>query len=481
MSFALLLPALPEIGLSFMGMFFLILGVFRGNQSVRMISWLTVIALVAFMAILVGLDMSHKHFLFKQYFVMDHFSYFFKILIVAAVSISLYLSLNFNEYAGMNRFEYPVLLLFATIGMMMMVSAHDMMSLYVGLELQSLSLYVIAAFMRDDVQSSEAGLKYFILGSLSSGLFLYGASLIYGFTGTTNFTDLNHFFVANEMGQGVYLGVVFVLAGLVFKISVVPFHMWTPDVYEGAPTPVTALFSMAPKIAAMGMFVRVFMEPFAEAFSETQVLLIWGSVLSMFVGSLGALRQQNIKRFLAYSSIGHVGFALLGLVAGTEEGVRNLLLYLVIYLFMNAGVFGVILSLRRDGKYITRIDELAGLSKTNPMLAFVMTVLMFSMAGIPPLAGFFAKFYVFMSVIHAELYTVAILGVLASVVAAYYYLWIIKVIYFDRPPENSTLYSDPELRPILLISIFIVVFFFLFANPVLNFAMHGAKALFVVG
>ena len=478
MSFLGLLPAFPEIGLSILGMIYLVVGAYKGNACTRMISWLTVLTLIVAVFVLLGLEGADKAYLFNDFFVLDHFALYVKIMIVFSVSMSLYLSFNYNEYEGINRFEYPILVLYATVGMMMMISANDLISLYIGIELQSLSLYVIAAFQRDNLQSSEAGLKYFVLGALSSGIFLYGASLIYGFTGTTNFSGLVVHFQTVSVGAPALLGMVFILAGLAFKISAVPFHMWTPDVYEGAATPVTALFSIAPKIAALGLFVRVFIEPFGAAFSEIQILLIVGAVLTMFIGSLGALQQTNIKRLMAYSSIGHVGFALLGLLPGTEEGVRNLLLYLSIYIFMNLGVFAVILSLRRDGQYVTEISQLSGLSKTNPMLAFVMTLLMFSMAGIPPLAGFFAKLYVLMAVVHAGLIWVAILAVLASVIAAFYYLRIIKVMYFDAQENLGETYFDGELRPVLVISSAVILFFFLAPAVILNWASLASHSLF---
>jgi len=395
--------------------------------------------------------------------------------------MTLTISRCFLERQGMARFEYPILVVFATLGMMMMVSANDLISLYLGLEMQSLSLYVIAAFQRDDQRSTEAGLKYFVLGALASGLLLYGSSLIYGFAGTTNFDQLAALFnYASEAGPGtgVIFGIVFIMAGLAFKVSAVPFHMWTPDVYEGAPTPVTAFFSVAPKIAALALFIRVMIGPFGDLLQQWQQIVAFVSIASMILGALTAINQRNIKRLMAYSSIGHVGYALIGLAVGDAAGIRGVLIYLAIYLVMNVGTFACILCMRRDDRMVEGIDDLAGLSKSHPMLAAALAIFMFSMAGIPPLAGFFGKLYVFLAAIEAELYTLAVIGVLTSVIAAFYYIRIIRVMYFDDIEESLDKPVERELRLVLAATGLFVMLFFLYPSPVLSSAATAAAALF---
>jgi len=354
------------------------------------------------------------------------------------------------------------------------------MSLYVGLELQSLSLYVVAAFRRDSVRSSEAGLKYFVLGALSSGMLLYGASMVYGFSGTTSFDGLASLFRApgGDPSVGFVIGLVFLMAGLAFKISAVPFHMWTPDVYEGAPTPVTAFFAVAPKIAAIALFVRVLIGPFGELFAQWQQIVVLISILSMVLGALAAIWQANIKRLLAYSSIGHVGYALIGLAAGSAAGVRGIVLYMAIYLAMNVGTFCCVLCMRRHGRMVEGIDDLAGLSRTHPALALALAVFMFSMAGIPPLAGFFGKLYIFLAAIDAELYTLAIVGVLTSVIGAFYYLRIVKLMYFDEPAEPFERPIGREMGVLLAATGVFVVFFIVFAAPIIDGAQAAASILF---
>ena len=353
---------------------------------------------------------------FGQY-VSDAFARFTKLLVLLGSLATMILALNWNEREGIARFEFPILILTATLGMLVMLAANDLMMLYLGLELFSLSLYVVASFDRDNVRSAEAGLKYFVLGALASGLLLYGASLIYGFTGTTNFTR-----IATAMGSpggvsaGVVIGLIFVIAALAFKVSAVPFHMWTPDVYEGAPTPVTAFFASAPKVAALALLTRVVVGPFGELVAQWGQVMVVVSILSMLLGSLAAIGQRNIKRLMAYSSIGHVGYALMGLAVGTGTGVRGLLFYLAIYLVMNIGVFAVLVSMRRNGRSVEGIGDLAGLGKTDPAMALAMAIFMFSMAGIPPLAGFFSKLYVFLAAVQAGYWTLAVIGVLTSVV-----------------------------------------------------------------
>jgi NADH-quinone oxidoreductase subunit N len=373
------------------------------------------------------------------------------------------------------RFEYAVLIILATVGMMVMISAGDLIALYLGLELMSLPLYVVASIDRDSVRSTEAGLKYFVLGALSSGMLLYGCSLIYGFTGTVNFAGIAKATSAN--GIGLTFGLVFLFAGLCFKVSAVPFHMWTPDVYEGAPTPVTAFFAAAPKVAAIALFVRAAVTAFPGIVVQWQQILVFVSIASMGLGAFAAIGQRNIKRLMAYSSIGHMGYALIGLAAGTAEGVQGVLVYIAIYLAMTLGTFACIIAMRRTSGPVEQISDLAGLSRTRPAMAFFLAVFLFSLAGIPPLAGFFAKFYVFLAAIKAGLYTLAVIGVLASVVGAYYYLLIVKTIYLDEPaPEFVPMRS--ELKAVLGISGLIVLLFFVYPGPLVEAAAAAAKSLF---
>ena len=471
----------PELFLVLAAMALLMLGVFRGQHATGEVLSLSVVATVATFA-LVWLGPSHDTVAFDGLFVRDGFASFMKGLILVGSAVSLVLSWRFIERENMARFEFPILMLFATVGMMMMVSAHDLISLYIGLELQSLSLYVIAAFRRDTERSTEAGLKYFVLGALSSGMLLYGASMVYGFAGTTNFSDLAKIFSdASAAGEapaiGTIIGIVFITAGLAFKVSAVPFHMWTPDVYEGAPTPVTAFFATAPKAAAAGLFVRVLMGPFGELVDQWQQIIVVVSILSMLLGAFAAINQQNIKRLMAYSSIGHLGYALVGLAAGTEAGVRGLAIYMAIYLVMNLGTFAVILAMRQNDRMVEGIDDLRGLSRTAPGMALAMAIFMFSMTGLPPLAGFFAKFYVFMAAVEAGLYTLAVIGVLSSVVAAVYYMRIVKLMYFDEPTESLDRPFGRELSLVMGVTGVIVMFFFVFPTPILDGAQAAAAAL----
>ena len=474
-----LTPALAEIWLAVIGMALLMLGVFRGDGATRLVSGLTVGALaIAFLTIVV--PVSTPETALDGLFIVDSFAVFMKGLVLVGAALTLILSLGFIRREGMERFEFPVLLLFATLGMMLMVSANDLIALYMGLELQSLALYVVAAFQRDSLRSTEAGLKYFVLGALASGMLLYGCSLVYGFTGTTRFEALAAHFAGShgEVSLGVVVGLVFIAAGLAFKVSAVPFHMWTPDVYEGAPTPVTAFFSVAPKIAAMALLLRVMVQPFGDLAAQWQQIVVFISVASMLLGAFAALVQNNIKRLLAYSSIGHVGFALLGLAAGTEDGIRGILIYMTIYLAMNVGCWGCVLCMRRQGRMVEGIDDLAGLSRSNPMLALAMGIFMFSMAGIPPLAGFFAKLYVFLAVIEAQMYALAVIGVLSSVVAAYYYLRVVKVMYFDEAVDPFDSPVGGEITLVVTGSGLFVLLFFVYPAPLLVGARTAASALF---
>ena len=385
---------------------------------------------------------------FGDAFITDPFARFMKVLTLIGSVVTLIMSVGFAKAEKFDKFEYPVLILLATLGMMLMISANDMIALYLGLELQSLALYVVAAINRDSLRSTEAGLKYFVLGALSSGMLLYGISLVYGYTGNTGFDEIAAALGGGERQLGLVFGLVFVLAGLAFKISAVPFHMWTPDVYEGAPTPVTAFFAAAPKMAAMALLVRVTMGAFEPIAPDWQQIIVFISIASMVLGSFAAIGQTNIKRLMAYSSIGHMGFALVGLAANSQAGVRGVVIYMLIYLVMTLGTFAFILAMRRKDGNVEQISDLAGLSATNPVMATILTILMFSLAGIPPLAGFWAKWYVFLAAIDAELYALAVIGVLASVVGAYYYLRIIKIMWFDEP-VGGFLPMAGELRLVL--------------------------------
>ncbi len=431
----LLGPALPEILLALGAMALLIAGVFSAKDSdTPHVTWGAVAFLIMAM-VLVLLQSPDRVTTFSNMFVIDGFTQFTKALVLLASALAIIMSTNYLKAENLQRFEYPILIMLASLGMIMMISANDLLSLYVGLELQSLSLYVLAAFRRDTTASSEAGLKYFVLGALASGMLLYGSSLVYGFTGTTNFTTLASVVTAEGYTApiGLIFGIVFLAVGLAFKVSAVPFHMWTPDVYEGAPTPVTAFFAVAPKIAALALFARVVLDPFAGLADEWRQIIIFLSLASMVLGAVAAIVQTNIKRLMAYSSIGHVGYALVGLAAGTELGVRGLLIYLAIYLVMNVGTFVCILAMRRKEGATEQISDLAGLSRTNPFMAAALAVFMLSLAGIPPMAGFFGKLFIFTAAVNAGLWPLAIIGVVSSVVGAYYYLRIIKIMYFDEP------------------------------------------------
>ena len=466
---------LPEIFMAISAMALLMLGVFQKQDRVGATLWPSVAVLAVTLVLLLGAA-NHTGAAFGGLFLQDGFSVFMKTLVLVGAGAAIILSQRYAEEHGMDRFEFPVLLVLATLGMMMMISSGNLISLYVGLEMQSLALYVVAAFRRDSQPSTEAGLKYFILGAISSGMLLYGCSLIYGFAGTTDFTLLAQVFAGeagNQPHLGVIVGLVFVIAG-----ALVPFHMWAPDVYEGAPTAVTAFFATAPKIAGMALFVRVLVGPFADLVSEWQQILFFVSVTSMALGALAAIQQTNIKRLMAYSSIGHVGYALVGLTAGTEQGVQGVIIYMAIYLVTNLGTFACILSMRNQGRMLEGIDDLRGLSKTNPMMALALAIFMFSMAGIPPLAGFFGKLYVFLAAIEAELYTLAIIGVLASVVGAFYYLRIIKFMYFDDPVETLDRPLGASAAGVMAITALAIALFFLVPGPLVEGAGAAAASLF---
>jgi NADH-quinone oxidoreductase subunit N len=475
-----LTPVLPELVLAGLTLALLMLGVFRGDGATRLICWLAVLGLVV-TGLILSSTTGGRTVTFSGQFVVDGFAVFMKWLVLIGTALTILMSLGFNDRERMARAEYPVLMMFAAVGMFLMVSANDLISLYVGLELQSLALYVVAAFDRDSTRSSEAGLKYFVLGALSSGLLLYGASLVYGFAGSTGFDALAALFKRTAEGgppMGVVIGLVFIIAGLAFKISAVPFHMWTPDVYEGAPTPVTAFFSVAPKIAAMALFIRVLYGPFGPLVHEWRQVVVAISVASMVLGSVTAIWQSNIKRMLAYSSIGHVGYALIGVAAGSEAGVRGVLIYMAIYLAMSVGSFCVVLAMRRGGRMVEEIEDLAGLARSQPLLAFAMTLLMFSMAGIPPLAGFFSKLYIFLAAVDAKLYSLAVIGVLTSVVGSYYYLRIVKVMYFDSSTQIFDRPLDRDVGAILAGTALFVAFFIVYPAPIIDSAGVAASVLF---
>ena len=469
-----LVPLLPEFVLGIGAMALLMLGVFRGEPGGRIVDVIAIVLLAVAGIALVMLPPG-KLTTFGSSFVVDDFARFLKMLALVGSAAAIAMSLDYAEKERQQRFEYSVLILLSTLGMLMLISASDLIALYLGLELMSLPLYVAAASYRDSLRATEAGLKYFVLGALSSGMLLYGASLVYGFTGTVSFAGIAQ--AAAQGGTGLIFGIVFLFAGFCFKVSAVPFHMWTPDVYEGAPTPVTAFFAAAPKVAGIAIFVRVAVVAFPSIATQWQQIVVFVSIASMVLGSFAAIGQRNIKRLMAYSSIGHMGFALIGLAAGTAEGVQGVLVYIAIYVTMTLGVFAVILSMRRSTGMVETTDQLAGLARTHPTTAFFMAMLLFSMAGIPPLAGFFAKFYVFLAAIKAGLYILSVIGVVASVVGAYYYLAIIKAMYFDEPAE-AFVEMPYELRVVLLLCGLFNILFFVYPGPLVGLASAAAQSLF---
>jgi NADH-quinone oxidoreductase subunit N len=469
-----LLPILPELLLLVGAMALLMLGAFRGEGMSQTIYGAAIGLLLIDIAVVLWLPAGMLTS-FNGSIVVDDFARFWKVLVLIGSAAAIALSLEYLAAVGQQKFEYAVLILLSATGMLLMISAADLIALYLGLELMSLSLYVLAAIHRDSVIATEAGLKYFVLGALSSGMLLYGASLIYGFAGTVSYQGIAK--VAGEGGIGLIFGLVFLFAGLCFKVSAVPFHMWTPDVYEGAPTPVTAFFAAAPKVAAMALFVRATIVAFPAITFQWQQILVFVSIASMVLGAFAAIGQHNIKRLMAYSSIGHMGYALVGLAAGTPEGVQGVIVYMAIYMAMTLGTFAVILAMRRNGGMVEEISDLSGLANTSPTLAFFLAMLLFSLAGVPPLAGFFAKFYVFLAAIKAGLYTLAVIGVLASVVGCYYYLAIVKVMYFDEPREGFEPMPG-ELKAVLGVSGLFVLLFFIYPAPLVNAAATAARSLF---
>ncbi|WP_027170849.1 NADH-quinone oxidoreductase subunit NuoN [Methylobacterium sp. 10] len=468
-------PVMPELILAIGVLGLILYGAFRGERSVESVNVGALILLILAFFVVVS-QSGAKITTLNGSFIVDNFSKVMKALILLGSAATILLSRDYFQRERIDRFEFPILIVLCTIGMMVMASANDLIALYLGLELQSLAAYVIAAFHRDNLKSTEAGLKYFVLGALSSGMLLYGSSLVYGFTGTVSFPGIVSALNDNA-GIGIVLGIVFVAAGVAFKMSAVPFHMWTPDVYEGSPTPVTAFFASAPKMAAVAMTVRVFIGAFPDVTSIWQQIIVFVAIASMTLGSFAAIGQRSIKRLMAYSSIGNVGYALIGLAAASEEGIRGVVIYMIIYLAMTLGAFAVLLSLRRGGQMYETVDDLSGLSRTHPVLAFCLAAMMFSLAGIPPLAGFFGKFYVFAAAIKADLVGLAVIGVVTSVVGAFYYLRLVKVMYFDEPQAPYETMA-PGLRIVLGLSSAVVVLFFLVPSPLVSAAGAAAKSLF---
>ena len=451
---------LPELFLSIAIMFLLMLGVFI-KKSFKLVNLLTILSLIFAIALVLN-QPNEIVKIFNESYIIDRLSIFMKVLTLLFCFFVLLSSKDYIKSNNIDKIEYPIIILASTLGMILMISSYDLIIFYLGLELQSLCLYILASFKRDDERSTEAGLKYFVLSALASGLLLYGCSLIYGFTGSTNFEIIS----ANldEANTGAVFGIVFIIVGLAFKVSAVPFHMWTPDVYEGSPTSVTSFFALVPKIAAISVFIRFMYVPFVNVISQWQTIIIFLSIASMILGAVAAIGQSNIKRLMAYSSIGHMGYALAGIAAGTNAGIQSTIIYLTIYLVMNLGAFGCIFMMKRENIFYENINDLSGLSKNHPMLALSFLIILFSLAGIPPLAGFFAKFYVFMAVIEVKMYKLAIIGLLTTVVSAFYYLRIIKVIYFDKPKKPFEESYDWGLKISLILSTILTLIYFIYPS-----------------
>ena len=457
---------IPEIFISLSLMFLLLFGVFKKNSSSTVYS-LSILILIISIPLILNVPSTGELLIFNESYKIDYLSNFIKILIVISTLFVLLTSSQYLKSIKIYNVEYPILILSSILGMMVMVSSNDLIVFYIGLELQSLALYVLASFNRDNVLSSESGLKYFVLSALSSGLLLYGCSLVYGFSSSTNFSQIS--FNYGDSTQGIIFGMVFILVGLAFKISAVPFHMWAPDVYQGSPTSVTLFFAILPKIAALTVFIRFLYTPFINLIDQWQTIIIFLSIASMLFGAVAAIGQKNLKRLIAYSSISHMGYALAGLTTGTNEGIQSSVSYISIYLVMNLAFFSCIFMLKREDKYYESIDDLSGLSKNHPLLSFSLLIVLFSLAGIPPLAGFFAKFYVFMAVIEQSMFFLAIVGLLATVVAAFYYLRIIKVIYFDNEVEKYDTNHSIGLKLSLIIATVLILTYFIYPNSLIDF------------
>ena len=455
----------PEIFISLSIMFLLILGVFKKNSS-NLINNLSILTLISTLVIIFNNPLNVDLVMFNGSYKIDFIASYMKILTILAGTFVLITSSKFLKIFKIFQIEYPILILSSILGMIVMISSNDLIVFYVGLELQSLALYVLAAFNRDNVKSSEAGLKYFVLSALSSGLLLYGCSLIYGFSGTTNFDEIS--IIMNNDNYGLAFGIVFILVGLAFKISAVPFHMWAPDVYEGSPTSVTLFFALAPKIAAITVFIRFLYIPFINIIDQWQPIIVFLSIASMVFGAIAAIGQKNLKRLIAYSSIGHMGYALAGLSVGTNQGIQSSVLYISIYLVMNLGFFSCLFMLKRDDKFHEEIDDLSGLSKNHPLISLSLLVILFSLAGIPPLAGFFAKFYIFKAVLDQSMYYLAIIGLLSTVIAAFYYLRIVKIMYFDIEKEKYDKDYNYGLKFTLMFSTILILFYFIYPSKLIE-------------
>ena len=457
---------LPEIFISLSIMFLLVLGVFKNDSSKIIFNISLLVLLIASIITLNETFSIDRVTLFNNSVVIDHMSSLMKIITLIGAFLVLVISSAYLKSFKIFKIEYPVLILSSVLGMMVMISSNDLMVFYMGLELQSLALYVLATFNRDQLKSSEAGLKYFVLSALSSGLLLYGCSLIYGFSGSTNFNVISSQLNSNE--YVLTFGIVFILVGLAFKISAVPFHMWAPDVYEGSPTSVTLFFTMVPKIAALTVFIRFLYVPFLNLIDQWQMIIIFLSIASMLFGAIAAIGQTNIKRLVAYSSIGHIGYTLAGLATGSNEGIQSSIIYISIYVIMNLALFSCLLMLKRNDQYYEDIDDLSGLSKNHPLLSLSLLIILFSLAGIPPLAGFFAKFYIFKAVIEQSMYFLAIVGLLSTVIAAFYYLRIIKIIYFDKEKEKYDEDHSLWLKFSLTFSTILILLYFIFPSQLID-------------
>jgi NADH-quinone oxidoreductase subunit N len=457
---------LPEIFISLSIMFLLVLGVFKNDSSKITFNISLLVLLITSIITLNETFSINRVTLFNNSVVIDHMSSLMKIITLIGAFLVLVISSAYLKSFKIFKIEYPVLILSSVLGMMVMISSNDLMVFYMGLELQSLALYVLATFNRDQLKSSEAGLKYFVLSALSSGLLLYGCSLIYGFSGSTNFNVISSQLNSNE--YVLTFGIVFILVGLAFKISAVPFHMWAPDVYEGSPTSVTLFFTMVPKVAALTVFIRFLYVPFLNLIDQWQMIIIFLSIASMLFGAIAAIGQTNIKRLVAYSSIGHIGYTLAGLATGSNDGIQSSIIYISIYVIMNLALFSCLLMLKRNNQYYEDIDDLSGLSKNHPLLSLSLLVILFSLAGIPPLAGFFAKFYIFKAVIEQSMYFLAIVGLLSTVIAAFYYLRIIKIIYFDKEKEKYDEDHSLWLKFSLTFSTILILLYFIFPSQLID-------------
>ena len=455
----------PEIFISLSVMFLLILGVFKKNGS-SLVHYLSMGSLLITGILILNNPLKESTTLFSGSYIVDDLSSFMKILTIFAGILVLLISSKYLKLFKIFLIEYPILILCSILGMMVMISSNDLMVFYIGLELQSLALYVLAALNRDELRSSESGLKYFVLSALSSGLLLYGCSLIYGFSGSTNFNIIGE--TLNSNNYGLTFGIVFILVGLAFKISAVPFHMWAPDVYEGSPTPATLFFAVVPKVAALTVFIRFLYVPFINMIDQWQPIIIFLSIASMIFGAIAAIGQNNLKRLVAYSSIGHIGYALAGLAVGSNEGIQSSITYISIYIVMNLGLFSCLFMLKRNNQYFETIEDLSGLSKNHPILSLSLLTILFSLAGIPPLAGFFAKFYIFKAVIEQSMYFLAIVGLLSTVVAAFYYLRIIKIIYFDKEKEKYDEDHSLWLKFSLTFSTILILLYFIFPSQLID-------------